>query len=194
MYVRDAKSQEEVWLLDWIRDLDLEADSPQVDDFVVAVDETTNTKAGFGRLREHVTDEETFCEITSVGVLPGWRSKGVGAHIVERLLALASDDTFEQAYVFSEDPEYFIQFGFTPISTGDLPDALESRLSEVREQHSDAISLRIDVDAFEMPDRLRERFKQAAVERRQQQRESMKDEMVEDFGIDTDDASYKYDI
>lgn len=86
MYVRDAKNREEVWLLDNIEAMDLDETAFRSRDYVVAIDETSNEKAGFGRVRIHKPeDAPDICELTSIGVVKEWRGQGVGAHVIERL-------------------------------------------------------------------------------------------------------------
>jgi N-acetylglutamate synthase-like GNAT family acetyltransferase len=161
-------------------------------DYVIAVDEDTNTRAGFGRSRVHKTEaDEELCELTSIGVLEGWRGEGVGAHVVERLLDKASDQGFETVYALTSTHGYLAQFGFEPMEPDDLPPKLQDRLAAKREElDPEAIPMRIDADAFEMPDDLRERFKPAGEPRPE---EEDPEETAEDFGIDPDEATYKYD-
>mgnify|MGYP000164953097 CR=1 FL=1 len=197
MYVRDAKKREEVWLLDSIEAFDLDDAAFRSRDYVVAIEETSGEKAGFGRIRVHTTDDGEFCELTSVGVLPAWRGHGVGAHVLERLLEHARDEGFERVFLFTDAADYATQFGFDPIESSDLPGPMADRLETVRatEGEGDAVSLVVSVDEFVVPDRLRERFKDAAP------RETDGDhggteptERPEDFGIDPDEATYKYDV
>lgn len=192
MYVRDAKNREEVWLLDQIEAMELDDTTFRSRDYVVAIDETSGAKAGFGRIRVHkVEDGQNICELTSIGVLEGWRGQGVGAHVIERLLDYASDDGFETVYALTSEASYLTQFGFQPIETSALPEPLVERLADKREGvDPDAVALRIDVDAFRMPDRLREAFKNA----HKDDSEATDDaETPEDFGIDPETATYKYD-
>lgn len=203
MYVRDAKNREEVWLLDHIEEMGLDETTFRSRDYVIAIDEETNKKTGFGRIRLHKTDEETerspsgqgtggeICELTSIGVLDDWRRQGVGAHVVERLVETARDQGFETVYSLTDEPEYLTQFGFEAIETDALPDVLQHRLSEKRESLApQAVPVAIATGVFEMPPRLRERFKHAA----EQDPNNEPEETPEDFGIDSESASYKYDI
>ncbi len=202
MYVRDAKNREEVWLLDHIEAMGLDETTFRSRDYVIALDESTNQKAGFGRIRHHKTsdsDERTpggqgpggeICELTSIGVLEGWRRQGVGAHVVERLIEMAGDDGFERVYALTEQPTFLAQFGFRTIDTERLPAVLQQRLETKRETLApEATPVVIDVDRFVMPDRLRERFKTAS----EQPETEDPTETAEDFGIDPDAATYKYD-
>ncbi len=191
MYVRDARNRDEVWLLDRIDEMGLDAESFRSRDYVIAVDEETDERAGFGRIRIHKTDAGEFCEVTSVGVLPAWRNQGVGAHVLERLTEKAGDEGFETLYAFTDETTYLAQFGFERVETDGLPAPLADRLAEVRETGPDAEALRIDTTAFSMPNRLRERFKSASPVTGGGGAEP--EEVAEDFGIDPDEATYKYD-
>ncbi len=190
MYVRDARNRDEVWLLDHIEEMGLDETAFRSRDYVIAVDEEENERAGFGRIRVHKTDDGEVCELTSVGVLPEWREQGVGAHVVERLLKTASDEGFEVVYALSGEPDYLRQFGFERVEPSRLPERLRGRLTDKQETHTpDAVPMVIDPDRFRMPDRLREGFKSA----RPQDDDEEPQEGPEDFGIDPDEATYKYD-
>jgi hypothetical protein len=51
MYVRGAKKREEVWLLDRLDEFGLADPAFRSRDYVVALDEESGSKAGFGRIR-----------------------------------------------------------------------------------------------------------------------------------------------
>ncbi|TYL38770.1 GNAT family N-acetyltransferase [Natronococcus pandeyae] len=196
MYVRDAKNREEVWLLDHIESMGLDDTAFRSRDYVVAIDEVSGEKAGFGRIRVHKVDAEhederaEVCELTSIGVLEGWRGQGVGAHIIERLVEYAGDEGFDTVYSLTGESAYLAQFGFRRINEKQLPEPLQERLSEKRDRTDpDAVPLEVEIDRFQMPNRLREAFKQAS----EQREEDGTDETAEDFGIDPDTATYKYD-
>jgi N-acetylglutamate synthase-like GNAT family acetyltransferase len=196
MYVRDARKHEEVWLLDRIEEMELDALAFRSRDYVVALDEETGERAGFGRIRIHKLDEEV-CELTSLGVIEPWRGQGVGAHVVERLLDHASDQGFERVYAFVSTPEYFEEFGFERIDEADLPDGLRERLERKRERTMpEAVPTAIETDRFVMPPRLRERFKEArphdGTDADEAGEEAVSD-LAEEFGIDPESATYKYD-
>ena len=190
MYVRDAKNREEVWLLDHIEAMGLDETAFRSRDYVVAVDETSGAKAGFGRIRIHKTDDRELCELTSIGVLESWRRQGVGAHVVERLVEHARDQGFEAVFALTGATDYLSQFGFRGVETSDLPEKLRDRLEAKRDGiDSDAVAMALDVDEFAMPDRLRERFKRA----QPHEDEPEPEESAEDFGIDPNNTTYKYD-
>jgi N-acetylglutamate synthase-like GNAT family acetyltransferase len=191
MYVRDAKNRDEVWLLDHIEEMGLDETAFRSRDYVIAMDERENERAGFGRIRIHKTDDGEVCELTSIGVLEEWRGQGVGAHVVERLVTTARDTGFDVVYALTGEPAYLAQFGFERIEEAQLPEVLERRLGEKRENlDPDAVPMRITTDRFYMPDRLREAFKGA---RAAPEEDQEPEEGPEDFGIDPDEATYKYD-
>ena len=198
MYVRDAKNRDEAWLLDAIEQLGLDDVAFRSRDYVIAVDEESNDRAGFGRLRLHRGDDAEQIELTGIGVVPEWRGCGVGAHVVERLVDTAAADGFETVYVLTDQPAYLTQFGFTKVDTDELPPALSDRLVEKREFLGGGVTgLELAVDEFEMPSRLREAFKHAGSDGAAGGTESTDEteptETAEDFGIDPDTATYKYD-
>jgi N-acetylglutamate synthase-like GNAT family acetyltransferase len=189
MYVRDARNRDEAWLLDQLEAMALDETAFRSRDYVIAMDDESNSRVGFGRIRIHKDDGEA-CELTSIGVLDGWQRKGVGAHVIERLLRNAEIEGFDEVFTLTPAHDYLAQFGFRPVDEEELPPALRERLAAKRE-HRDAeiVPMRIDPDGFAMPDRLRERFKRAADEIEEPEPE----EDPEDFGIDPDEATYKYD-
>ncbi|WP_144902951.1 GNAT family N-acetyltransferase [Halobellus captivus] len=192
MYVRDAKNRDEVWLLDRIEDADIDDPAFRSRDYVIALDEDTSRKAGFGRIRVHKTEAGEFCELAFVYTLPPWRQQGVGAHVIERLVGQASDEGYDAVYTFTRQPAYFTPFGFEPQDTGSLPDPVASRLAEVREERGDdVIAMRVRAADFEVPDSFRERFKQASPADKREG--DSVEETAEDFGIDPSKATYKYD-
>ncbi|MFB6073963.1 MAG: GNAT family N-acetyltransferase [Haloarculaceae archaeon] len=192
MYVRDARNREEVWLLDRIEEMGLDETAFRSRDYVVAIDEEAHEKAGFGRIRIHKTDDGDLCELTSIGVLPDWRGQGVGAHVVERLVEYARDDGFDEIYSLTGEPGYLKQFGFERLEPAQLPEKLRDRLTDKQENiQPDAVPLRLVAEEFRMPRRLRDRFKQAAA--REEEETPEPEEGPEDFGIDPDEATYKYD-
>ena len=193
MYVRDARNRDEAWLLDHIESMGLDETAFRSRDYVIAVDDESNTRAGFGRVRYHPNPSEPeVAELTSIGVLDGWRNQGVGAHVVERLVDTARMEGFDEVYALTSEHEYLSQFGFRGVDAEDLPELLRERLAEKRETlDPEAIGMVVDAERFRMPDALRERFKDAA--EAVEESEPEPEETAEDFGIDAENATYKYD-
>ncbi len=192
MYVRDAKNRDEAWLLDAIENVGLDDVAFRSRDYVIAVDQESGERAGFGRLRIHKADGQEAIELTGIGVLTEWRGNGVGAHVVERLVDTAAAEGFDHVYVLTDQPAYLTQFGFEPIDDDTLPASLVERRPEKRETlDGDITPLRLPTDDFQMPSRLRDAFKNAAQGPSDDEEDPV--ESAEDFGIDPDTATYKYD-
>jgi N-acetylglutamate synthase-like GNAT family acetyltransferase len=190
MYVRDARNRDEAWLLEHIEAMGLDETAFRSRDYVIAMDEADNERAGFGRIRLHKVDDGEVCELTSIGVLEQWRGQGVGAHVVERLLQIAGDEGFDVVYALTGETDYLRQFGFERIEIAQVPERLQDRLEEKQSSlESDAVPVSIAPDDFTMPRRLRQAFKGA----RADEGDSEPEEGPEDFGIDPDEATYKYD-
>lgn len=187
MYIRDAKNREEVWLLDRLEEFGFEDPAFRSRDYVLAIHEDTGAKVGFGRLRVHSLEDGKVCELTCIGVLPDHRGEGVGAHILERLTEMARDQGFDVVYSFTPEVDYCAQFGFERADPNDLPPKLEERLATIREREPAADPVAIETTAFEMPPRLRRRFHDDLDD------DEEESEKPEDFGIDPETASYKYD-
>lgn len=189
MFARDAKNHEEVWLLDRLDEYGFEDPAFRSRDYVLAIDDDTNERTGFARFRVHAgdatADDERVCEFTNIGVLEDWRGQGVGAHLLEHLVEDAAEQGFGEAYALTDEADYLEQFGFERVSEGDLPAPLGDRLAATRDYQPDAEPLLLDFEAFAIPRRLRRRFEDD---------ESGDDEdSAEDFGIDPESATYKYD-
>ena len=197
MYVRDAKNRDEAWLLDWIEEAEIEDPAFRSRDYVIALNEETSRKAGFGRIRNHSGDSGTFCELTVLFTLPMWRNQGVGAHVIERLVAEAADGQYETVYVFTTEPGYFTMFGFQPQESGQLDPHVTDRFETVREsRESDNnrfVALSINTGELTVPQRLRDRFKRAHPSDEPPEGEVVIEETAEDFGIDPTETTYKYD-
>jgi N-acetylglutamate synthase-like GNAT family acetyltransferase len=194
MFARDAKNHEEVWLLDRLDEHGFEDPAFRSRDYVLAVDEDTNERAGFARFRVHagdVTDgdDERVCEFTNIGVLEAWRDRGVGAHLLQYLVEDARDQGFEGAYALTDEPEYLDQFGFERLEEGALPAPLGDRLEATREYQADAEPMHLEFEQFAIPRRLRRRFE----DDRKSDDGDDEAETAEDFGIDPESATYKYD-
>lgn len=184
MHARDAKKHEEVWLLDRLDEYGFEDPAFRSRDYVLAVDDDTRERAGFARFRVHDA-EEPVCEFTNIGVLEDWRGQGVGARLLEYLMGEARDQGFEGAYALSDEGDYLSQFGFESVDAEELPNPLPERLDAVRDYRPESEPFYLAFDEFEIPLRLRRRFSDE---------EGTDDpETPEDFGIDPDSATYKYD-
>jgi len=183
MHARDAEKHEEVWLLDRLDEYGFEDPAFRSRDYVLAIEDDSRERAGFARLRAHDADGPV-CEFTNIGVLEEYRGQGVGARLLEYLMGRPASRGSR---------------GVRALRGGRLPLAvrlrarcrrgtarpLPERLDAVRDYRPDADPFYLGFEAFEIPLRLRRRFSDE---------EGTDDpETPEDFGIDPDSATYKYD-
>jgi N-acetylglutamate synthase-like GNAT family acetyltransferase len=187
MYVRNGKPRDEAWLREGIETMGLAAATVEPREYVIAVEEASDERAGFGRLREY-DGEPAVGELTAIGVREPWRGQGVGAHVIERLVTKAGDAGLTQLYLLTDSPDYPAQFGFERQPAAALPAPLAERYRDKQTALDDAVvALGIDVEAFEMPAERREAFKTASPA------ETAPSVDTEEFGIDAESATYKYD-
>ena len=66
-------------------------------------------------------------ELASLGVLPGYRKRGLGTLLVHCLLEGADDRVF----LLTREPAYFARFGFKMMDPGQLPAELKKKLERV---------------------------------------------------------------
>lgn len=187
MHVRSVRSEEEEWLQDTLDAFGMEDPAFEPTDYVVAEAEDDG-KVGFGRLRIHAEDRPSenhpVCELTNVGVLEDYRGEGVGALIVATLVEEAEDDGFEAVYSVTPEPNYLTKFGFDPANEEVLPEVIRERRKEKQTARDvDVTPVLVDVDQFTVPLRLR----------REPEEAEEAETNAEDFGIDTEGATYKYD-
>lgn len=182
MHVRGARKHEEVWLLDRLEDFGFTDPAFRSRDYTVAVDDESGEKVGFGRLRVH-TDADV-CEVTNLGTLPDWRGMGVAAHVLQSLVEHARDQDYDVVYSMTDNAAYLEQFGFEEIDPDDLPPKLRERMDEIESSRGSATAMRVSVEDFGLPRRLHRRWADD---------EDEIQETAEDFGIDPETATYKYD-
>jgi amino-acid N-acetyltransferase len=88
-------------------------------DYSVAADASgANNLAGCGALHIYW---ENLAEIRALAVAPGLTRKGVGTHLVDRLLAEARELEIEQVFLFTYEPKFFNRFGFIQVEHSAMP-------------------------------------------------------------------------
>jgi len=87
---------------DLIKEYRLDDNNLSIDQFIIVKNE--QTLLGFGRLKKHLDCDE----VSSLGVLPQNRNKGVGKIIIEELVKQAA----KNIYIVTIIPDYFVKLGF----------------------------------------------------------------------------------
>jgi amino-acid N-acetyltransferase len=124
--IRKAKVEELSKMLQLLERAELPGDgvAEHLSNFLVAEDE--NDLVGTAGLEVY----ERVGLLRSLAVNPGIRGKGLGARLVESILALAREQDLETVYLLTTTADtYFPKFGFEKISR----DELDPRLSASEE-------------------------------------------------------------
>lgn len=106
---------------DAVRRMRLDGEELAVSQFIVARE--GDKLVGFGRIRPHGNG---VFELGSVGVLEDARGRGVGARIVEELIARFPS---EEIYITTDLVDWFMRFGFTP--TAAAPKVIHEKVDRV---------------------------------------------------------------
>ena len=110
----------------------------QVQEFRVAVNEDGEL-VGCGAL--HVMWED-LAEVRSLAVTPGLRKTGVGAAVLEGLIADARELGVTRLFCLTFEVEFFSRFGFTPV-TDDLVD--EKVFAQLIRSHDEGVAEFLDL-------------------------------------------------
>jgi amino-acid N-acetyltransferase len=88
-------------------------------DYSVAADASAaGSLAGCGALHIYW---ENLAEIRALAVAPGMTHKGIGTHLVDRLIAEARELKIEQVFLFTYEPKFFNSFGFIQVEHSAMP-------------------------------------------------------------------------
>ncbi len=119
---RSPDSEEFLQICSFIKEFELDGRELKKEEFIAAFQE--GQLCGFGRIREHAD----CSELCSLGVLEGFRLRGIGRAIVKELILKAS----AQLYLVCIIPEFFIPFGFQQVET--VPVSIKDK-TEFCQQH-----------------------------------------------------------
>jgi amino-acid N-acetyltransferase len=121
--IRKAKVEELSKMLQLLERAELPGDgvAEHLSNFLVAEDE--NDLVGTAGLEVY----ERVGLLRSLAVNPGIRGKGLGARLVESILALAREQDLETVYLLTTTADtYFPKFGFEKISRDELDPSLSA--------------------------------------------------------------------
>lgn len=82
-----------------------------------------NKMAGFVRIKKH----DDCTELSTLGVLPEYRSQGLGEILVNRILKQTAS---EKIYILTVIPSYFSKLGFH--TTDHIPDSLKPKKEDCK--------------------------------------------------------------
>ena len=101
--IKKAKQEDIEKILPYLGKYTLDCENIVEEQFVIAtVDENL---AGFGRIKRY----KSLCELSSIGVIEEYRTKGVGKKIIQYLITRFPAN---EIWLVTKIPEYFRKFGF----------------------------------------------------------------------------------
>lgn len=131
MYVRDARNNEEEWLLNLLEDNELDWQSFRSRDFKFVCSEDTNEILAVGRLTTHKTGPKTgWFELRSMYVTPEGKQVRAGVTLLSEFVEQLQDKGISRLYTVTQTPDRFTQYGFNIVDSDKLSDPLLNRVSQ----------------------------------------------------------------
>lgn len=135
MYVREAHNSDEAWMLEKLNQSGYDASAFRSRDFLIGIEENTDERVAFGRLRYHRSDsDEELVELTSFVVLDRATADHACELIVE-LVDTARTEGYDTVYAFPhEGISQYKAVGFETTPKGGIPDVMQER-KQTKSEH-----------------------------------------------------------
>lgn len=139
---RNAITDDEAWMLGKLSQENAKHDSFRPEDFIVAVDEETDERLGFGCVQYHrnIVDDTEYVEISNFIVLDR-ATKEQGCLLLTKLAQKAQKSGNQQVFAFPhKHQKLFTEVGFDKRSESELPEVMQKRVEEQENLHGSVIS------------------------------------------------------
>lgn len=134
MYVRNARNNEEEWLLNLLEDNGLDWQSFRSRDFKFVCSQDTDEVLALGRLTTHKTDSgSAWFELRSVYITPEGKQVRAGQELISAFVEKLNNSNISRLYTVTSDPDKFKQFGFETLSDEVLTDPVLNRVEQKAE-------------------------------------------------------------
>lgn len=186
MYVRDATNKDEAWMLEKIDQKEREEELFRTRDFVVAVDEETEQRVGFGRLLYHRNNDDLeYVEMDSLEILSR-ADEEQGKQLINELIQMAEDREFNRVFTFPNDNIKILEeLGFENTDVEKVPSVLEDRYNKktqmLGESNVHALAVRPEKVDYEIEDSAEDEFEKP---NEKQVTDSEVNSMKEELGLD----------
>lgn len=153
MYVRDARKNEEEWLLQTLEDNSLDWSSFRSREFTFVCSEDSDNVLAFGRLRKNKLESgNVWFEITSVHVTDDGKQVRAESNLIDSFIDDLSTMGVSNVYTITTNTQQFQNIGFEEVDRNRLSDVLLERVNE-KEQflnipEGNATVMKIEVDSF----------------------------------------------
>ncbi len=187
---RDAITDDEAWMLGKLSQENAKHDSFRPEDFIVALDEETDERLGFGCIQYHrnIADDTEYVEIANFVVLDR-ASEEQGCLLLTKLAQKAQDSGNQQVFSFPhKHHELFTNVGFDERPESELPEVMKERVAEQEELHDSVIPYSEQPKNIEFTIDEEDEF-----EKPEGTTEEEVDSIKEDLNI-SDDTTTKYSI
>lgn len=191
MYTRDARNDDEAWMLEKLSQEEREEKSFRSRDFLVAVDEESGQRVAFGRMQYHRdVDETEYVEFTKVVILDRAEDEH-GCLLLQDLAQQAQKTDQNQVFTFPHaNHDVFEEVGFERVDADSLPEVMMERYEDNRERLGDDTVAMVaqprDVE-YEIPEE-DPHEKPSEEEITEEEIEEIKDD------LDIEDATTKYSV
>lgn len=161
---RDARTDDEAWMLGKLSNENAKHDSFRPEDFIVAVNDETEERLGFGCVQYHrnIADDTEYVEITHFVVLDR-ATKDQGRLLLVALAEKAKNSGNQQVFSFPHKHHtLFDDVGFNMLPKSEMPEVMQDRIEEQKERHGSVESYSAqpknveyeieEEDKFEKPD------------------------------------------
>lgn len=135
---RDAITDDEAWILGKLsQENNAKHDSFRPEDFIVALDDNTDERLGFGCIQYHrnIADDTEYVEIANVVILDRATDEQ-GCLLLTKLAQKAKESGNQQVFSFPHKyHDLFKEVGFNKRSDSELPEVMVERVTEQAEVH-----------------------------------------------------------
>jgi len=138
---RDARTDDEAWMLGKLSNENAKHDSFRPEDFIVATNDKTDERIGFGCIQYHrnIVDDTEYVEITNFVVLDR-ATKEQGRLLLVELAKKAQNSGHQQVFTFPhKNHELFKDVGFNERTSSDMPEVMQDIIEEQKELHNGSV-------------------------------------------------------
>lgn len=135
---RTARTDDEAWILGKLSQENINPDSFRPEDFIVAVNENTEERIGFGCIQYHrnIVDDTEYVEMNHIIVLDR-ATNDQGRLLLVELARQAKKSGNQQVFTFPHsNHDLFEDVGFEKRSPSDMPEVMQERIKSKEEKHS----------------------------------------------------------
>lgn len=139
---RNTRTDDEAWMLGKLSKENAKHDLFRPEDFIVATNEKTDERIGFGCIQYHrnIVDDTEYVEITNFVVLDR-ATKNQGRLLLVELAKKAHNSGNQQVFAFPhKNHELFVDVGFEKRPPSEMPQVMQDRIDEQKERHNGSVS------------------------------------------------------